>query len=79
MGAHRLIDFETRGSLRGPQGNETTLVIDAAHFPPEGDDCDAALLVDAYMKGWRHFISFNCIGQRYHRLRPGPGNRRCDH
>jgi glutamate synthase domain-containing protein 1/glutamate synthase domain-containing protein 3 len=64
-GAYRLIDFETRGNLRGPQGNETTLVIDAAHFPPEGADCDAAILVDAYMKGWRHFISFNCIGQRY--------------
>ncbi|MGA1979812.1 MAG: glutamate synthase [Sedimentisphaerales bacterium] len=64
-GLHRLIDFETRGNLRGLQGNETTLVIDAAHFPPEGADCDAALLVDAYMKGWRCFISFNCIGQRY--------------
>ena len=64
-GAFRLIDFETRGSLRGPQGNEKTLVIDAAHFPPEGNDCDATLLVNAYMKGWRHFISFNCIGQRY--------------
>jgi glutamate synthase domain-containing protein 1/glutamate synthase domain-containing protein 3 len=64
-GAYRLIDFETRGNLRGPQGNETTIVIDAAHFPPEGADCDAAILVDAYMKGWRHFISFNCIGQRY--------------
>ncbi|MGD0651832.1 MAG: glutamate synthase [Verrucomicrobiia bacterium] len=64
-GAFRLIDFETREHLRKPQENETTLVIDAAHFPPEGDDCDAALLVDAYMKGWRHFISFNCIGQRF--------------
>jgi glutamate synthase domain-containing protein 1/glutamate synthase domain-containing protein 3 len=64
-GKYRFIDFETRGNLRGPQGNETTLVIDAAHFPPEGDNCDAAILVDAYMKGWRHFISFNCIGQRY--------------
>lgn len=61
----RLIDFETRGSLRGPQNGETTLVIDAAHFPPEGDNCDAALLVDAYMKGWRRFVSFNCIGQRF--------------
>ncbi|MBI5385924.1 MAG: glutamate synthase [Verrucomicrobia bacterium] len=64
-GAFRLIDFETRQHLRKPQEGETTLVIDAAHFAPEGDDCDAALLVDAYMKGWRHFISFNCIGQRY--------------
>jgi glutamate synthase domain-containing protein 1/glutamate synthase domain-containing protein 3 len=64
-GNHRLIDFETRGNLRGPETNETTLVIDAANFAPEGDNCDAALLVDAYMKGWRHFISFNCIGQRF--------------
>jgi glutamate synthase domain-containing protein 1/glutamate synthase domain-containing protein 3 len=64
-GAYRLIDFATRGSLRQPQENETTLVIDAANFAPEGSNCDAELLVDAFMKGWRHFISFNCIGQRY--------------
>jgi glutamate synthase domain-containing protein 3 len=64
-GAHRLIDFATRGNLRGPQGKETTLVINAANFAPEGKDCDAELLVDAFMKGWRRFICFNCIGQRY--------------
>jgi len=63
--AFRLIDFETRGHLRPPRENETTLSIDAAHFAAEGGNCDAALLVDAYMKGWRRFISFNCIGQRY--------------
>jgi glutamate synthase domain-containing protein 3 len=63
--AFRLIDFDSRRRLRKPQENETTLVIDSAHFPPEGDDCDAALLVEAYMMGWRHFISFNCIGQRF--------------
>ncbi|MGA3143787.1 MAG: glutamate synthase [Verrucomicrobiota bacterium] len=63
--AFRLIDFATRGNLRPPQENETTLVIDAANFAPEGCNCDAELLVDAFMKGWRHFISFNCIGQRY--------------
>jgi glutamate synthase domain-containing protein 3 len=62
---YRLIDFATRDQLRGPHEHETTLVIDAALFPPEGDHCDSALLVDAYMKGWKHFISFNCIGQRY--------------
>ena len=64
-GAYRLIDFETRDKLREPKENEKTLIIDAAHFPPEGTDCDAAILVNAYMKGWRHFIVFNCIGQRY--------------
>ena len=63
--AFRLIDFESRQHLRKPQENESTLVIDTAHFPPEGDDCDAALLVEAYMMGWRRFISFNCIGQRF--------------
>lgn len=71
-GEYRLVDFETRDLLRGPQGSETTLVIDAAHFAPEGDDCDAALLVDAYMKGWHRFIVFNCIGQRYAGCGLGP-------
>ena len=64
-GEYRLIDFETRDRLREPRDNEKILVIDAAHFSPEGTDSDAAILVNAYMKGWRHFISFNCIGQRY--------------
>ena len=62
---HRLIDFETRKTLRAPQNNEHTLIIDASLFPPEGDDCDAALLVDAYNKGWKRFICFGCVGQRY--------------
>jgi glutamate synthase domain-containing protein 3 len=64
-GAYRLIDFATRGSLRAPLENEKTLVIDAANFAPEGANCDAELLVDGFIKGWRRFISFNCIGQRY--------------
>jgi glutamate synthase domain-containing protein 1/glutamate synthase domain-containing protein 3 len=62
---YRLIDFATRGALRAPLPNETTLVIDAFGFPPEGEMSDASLLMDAYMKGWRRFISFGCIGQRY--------------
>ena len=40
-------------------------MISAFHFPPEGIESDASLLMDAYMKGWRRFISFGCIGQRY--------------
>lgn len=71
-GTYRLIDFETRRELVGPQSSEDTLVIDAVHFPPEGDECDAALLVDAYMLGWRRFICFNCIGQRYTGCGLGP-------
>ena len=78
-GEYRLIDFETRGSLRPPLQNETTLLIDAAQFSPEGANCDAALLVDAYMKGWRRFICFNCIGQRFIGCGLGSGHRRCGH
>ena len=63
--AFRIIDFAARSQLRPPRVNETTLAIDAAHFAAEGGNSDAALLMDAYMKGWRRFISFNCIGQRY--------------
>ena len=62
---YRLIDYETRDTLRPPKNNEKTLVIDTTLFPPEGDDCDAALLVNAYMKGWKHFICFGCRGQRF--------------
>ncbi len=64
-GRYRLINYETRKAVRSPQNNETTLVIDASLFPPEGDECDAALLVDAYRKGWKHFICFGCRGQRF--------------
>ena len=62
---YRLIDYETRTALRAPLSHETTLVINADVFPPEGEKCDAALLVDAYMKGWRRFICYDCSGQRY--------------
>lgn len=62
---HRFIDWDRRDTLRGPQGKETTLIIDTNSFEPEGSDCDAYLLVDAYFKGWRQFICFDCRGQRY--------------
>jgi glutamate synthase domain-containing protein 1/glutamate synthase domain-containing protein 3 len=64
-GTYRLINFASMSKLREPKDKEATLVIDCAEFAPEGNNCDAALLVDAYIKGWKHFISFNCIGQRF--------------
>jgi glutamate synthase domain-containing protein 1/glutamate synthase domain-containing protein 3 len=63
--AYRLIDYETRDTLRAPLDDEKTLVINAAHFPPEGNECDATLLVNGFYKGWRNFITYNCTGQRY--------------
>jgi hypothetical protein len=71
-GGYRLIDHGTRSLLRPPHNNETILVIDAKGFDPEGEGCDATLLMDAYLKGWRRFISFNCIGQRFTGCGLGP-------
>jgi glutamate synthase domain-containing protein 1/glutamate synthase domain-containing protein 3 len=68
----RLIDYKTRGLLREPHVDESTLVIDTLGFPPEGNTCDASLLMDAYMKGWKHFIVFNCAGQRFTGCGLGP-------
>jgi glutamate synthase domain-containing protein 3 len=62
---HSLIDYSTRRALRPPVATETTLVVDAGDFEPEGDHCDAALLVDAYNMGWKRFILFNLRGQRF--------------
>jgi glutamate synthase domain-containing protein 1/glutamate synthase domain-containing protein 3 len=71
-GAYRLINYAARQDLRAPLAGETTLVIDTRGFPAEGIDCDAALVMDAYFKGWRHFISFNCAGQRFAGCGLGP-------
>ena len=70
---YRLIDFETRRDLRKPKNIEQTLVIDSKLFPPEGFDCDATHLVNAFKLGWRNFILFNCAGQRYVGCGLGPG------
>jgi glutamate synthase domain-containing protein 3 len=70
---YRLIDFATRNDLRKPKEDEQTLVIDAKLFPPEGNECDATYLVNAFKLGWRNFIVFNCAGQRYVGCGLGPG------
>ncbi len=72
LGPYRLIDLQTRGDLRGPARGETTLVIDAMGFPPEGEGCDSTLLCDAFLKGWRRFITFDLHGQRFHGCGLGP-------
>ncbi len=64
--ACRLINRETRQLLRTPMSNERTLLIDAALFPPEGQESDSRLLAEAFHKGWRRFIVFGLKGQRFH-------------
>ncbi|MBN1757816.1 MAG: hypothetical protein JW863_05835 [Chitinispirillaceae bacterium] len=68
----RRVTFATRGSLRGPAGNEKTLLIDARGFQPEGIDCDAYTAVDAYHLGWRHLVHYNSRGTRFHAAGFGP-------
>jgi len=66
------IDFATRASLRAPQGKEQTLVIDAERFEPEGDNCDAVMIVKACKLGWRRFMVYNYRGQRFTGCGCGP-------
>ena len=64
-GAWKQIDYARRADLRAPGDGETTLVINAHDFPPEGDDCDARLAVGAFQSGWKRFILYGLKGQRY--------------
>jgi glutamate synthase domain-containing protein 1 len=61
----RRVDWATRSMLRGPRDGEQTLVVDAAGFPPEGDDSAARLIVAAVQLGWRHFATHNWRGGRF--------------
>jgi glutamate synthase domain-containing protein 1/glutamate synthase domain-containing protein 3 len=69
---HLRIDHATRERLRGPQGNEHTLLIDARGFQPEGEDCDATLSVKAYHLGWRRMVHYSSRGTRFHGVGFGP-------
>ena len=59
------IDWQTRESLAAPPRQDAILILDAAEFPPEGDDCDARLLCRAFELGWRRFICYGYRGQRF--------------
>ena len=72
VGYWSLVDFPTKGHLRPPIAVETTIVIDGKDFPPEGNDCDALLMVEAYRLGWRRFIVFDLRGQRFEACGFGP-------
>jgi glutamate synthase domain-containing protein 3 len=71
-GSYRLAAHATRGELRPPAPHETVLVVDAGGFPPEGEESDAAFVLDAFIRGWRRFIVFGCLGQRFAGCGLGP-------
>jgi glutamate synthase domain-containing protein 1/glutamate synthase domain-containing protein 3 len=68
----RRVNWATRDRIVSPRAGEELLIIDAAGFPPEGDDCDAVLLRKAYQEGWKHFIVYRLRGQRFHGAGLGP-------
>jgi glutamate synthase domain-containing protein 1/glutamate synthase domain-containing protein 3 len=68
----RRVNWATRERLCGPRAGEEMLVIDALGFPPEGEDCDAALLRKAYQAGWKQLIVYRLRGQRFHGAGLGP-------
>jgi glutamate synthase domain-containing protein 1/glutamate synthase domain-containing protein 3 len=62
----RRVDWRTRENVAPPQSGEELLLIDAQGFPPEGENCDAVLLREAYQAGWKRFIVYHLRGQRFH-------------
>jgi len=71
-GTHLRVTWQSREKLRGPEGGETTLLVDARGFAPQGQHCDAALAKRAYELGWRHIIHYNTRGTRFHAVGFGP-------
>jgi glutamate synthase domain-containing protein 1/glutamate synthase domain-containing protein 3 len=69
------IDFASSDKLRAPKNKEKTLIIDADHFEPEGDNCDAVMMVKAFKFGWKHFIVYKYRGQRFIGCGFGPATK----
>ncbi len=71
------VDWETRDAVREPMGDEETLIVNGHDFPPEGDECDARLVYEAYEKGWKKFICYGYVGQRFLGAGLGPESIDC--
>lgn len=69
------INFANRDHLRAPKNNEKVLIIDAEQFEPEGNDCDAVMIVKAYKLGWKQFIVYKYRGQRFTGCGFGPATK----
>ncbi len=69
------INFATHEHLRAPKNNEKVLIIDAEHFEPEGELCDAVMIVKAFKLGWKHFIVYKYRGQRFTGCGFGPSTK----
>ncbi|MEW6095698.1 MAG: glutamate synthase [bacterium] len=72
---YRLIDWQSRHTLRSPKENEEILIVNAYDFASEGEDCDSHLIVEAYKMGWRKFIAYGYRGQRFCGCGLGPDTK----
>lgn len=68
----RRMNWESRHKLRGPVGDERTLVIDGSAFPPEGEEAAARWIVLARDAGWKTFIIYDWRGGRFAASGLGP-------
>ncbi|MBM4294384.1 MAG: glutamate synthase [Deltaproteobacteria bacterium] len=64
-GRYRRIDWDTRDALAAPHRPDAILILDAHGFPPEGEECDARFLCQAFGLGWKRFITYGYRGQRF--------------
>ena len=62
---YRYLDWQSRDRLIAPPRPDAVLILNAADFPPEGEDCDARLVCRAYELGWTRFICYGYRGQRF--------------
>ncbi len=69
------INYSHRDKLRAPKNNEKILVIDAEQFEPEGELCDAVMIVKAFKLGWKRFIVYKYRGQRFTGCGFGPATK----
>ena len=68
----RRLDWETRQALCSPEQDDSTLVLDVAGFPPDGDEAAARYIVQAYRLGWRWIIAYHWHGGRFAGCGLGP-------
>lgn len=70
----RRVDWTARSMLRGPSSGEQSLLLDAAGFPPEGDESAARFIVDAAKLGWQRVVTYGWRGGRFCGCGLGPGS-----
>ena len=75
-GSSRRLTWATRDRLAAPQpvggAMQPVLIVDAAGFPPEGEDAAARYIVRAYELGWRRIVAYNWTGGRFAACGLGP-------